>query len=67
MENNRVHFVKPQNIVRVKNITRIEKSPHYSLFNSYGREKSEHCGNIHSGIPTPSIKYVPIIPNSPAP
>ena len=41
------------------------KAPHSYSFKLYGSKKSEHRGNIHSAIPTSSIKYVPIIPNSP--
>ena len=38
-------------------------SQNASSFTTYESEKQEHHGNIHSGISTASIKYVPIIPH----
>ena len=32
-------------------------------FNTYGRKNPECCGTLNSGIPRPSIEYVPIISN----
>ena len=58
-------FHQPSQYNDLQKYRKNRTSQYASLFNIYVSEKQYHHDNIHSGIPMPSIKYVPIIPNEP--
>ena len=64
VENNRDHVINIKNITNINNIGIIELHKRF-FFKAYETEKVDHQSIIHSGIPTPSRKHVPVIPHVP--